>query len=258
MTEVDRAHERLSGPATRRILQRECAQFGNKQYARLAEISVAHLYNLRASARYRNQAAVFEQTRPSGIAIGERCRQFAPIPAGSDPPARVVRLQARACGSRKVQEHHNSAREIGHYDVGETTGRRLTVQVLQEDVARGRAGAEVVWRLKRSVPNTQENPDRADAGLGDDQIWNSVTVNVGNRDHAAGIPGVRWVQYPGSREGPLAIAEVTCSRAELGRRHDVQVSRAAQVREQDLRRAEKGAAVNGVDLCLRPAARLVI
>ena len=59
LAEVDRAHERLSGPATRHIFQREYEQYGNKQYERLAKISVAHLYNLRAGARYRNQAAVF-------------------------------------------------------------------------------------------------------------------------------------------------------------------------------------------------------
>src|SRR5438552_4311538 len=63
LAEVDRVHERLSGPAMRRILEREYQQFGQAQYARLAGISVAHLYNLRRSARYRNQAAVYEPTR---------------------------------------------------------------------------------------------------------------------------------------------------------------------------------------------------
>ena len=74
LAEVDRAHQRLSGPATRRILQREYEQFGNKKYERLAKISVAHLYNLRASAHYRNQAAVFEPTRATASVIGERRR----------------------------------------------------------------------------------------------------------------------------------------------------------------------------------------
>ncbi len=50
LAEVDRAHERLSGPATRHILQREYEHYGNKQYERLEKISMAHLYNLRASA----------------------------------------------------------------------------------------------------------------------------------------------------------------------------------------------------------------
>lgn len=74
LAEVDRAHERLSGPATCHILQREYEQYGDDRYKRLAKISVAHLYNLRASARYRNQAAVFEATRPTAVAIGERRR----------------------------------------------------------------------------------------------------------------------------------------------------------------------------------------
>ncbi len=79
LAEVDRAHARLSGPATRRILEREYELYGRKEYQRLAQISVSHLYNLRASARYRNQAAVFEATRPAAAAIGERRR---PEPQG--------------------------------------------------------------------------------------------------------------------------------------------------------------------------------
>src|SRR5450756_1427717 len=42
---VDAAHENLSGPATRRILEREYRQYGKPEYERLSTISVAHLYN---------------------------------------------------------------------------------------------------------------------------------------------------------------------------------------------------------------------
>jgi hypothetical protein len=49
LIEVDRAHQQLSGPATRRILQREWQVFGRREYAHLAEISAAHVYNLRHS-----------------------------------------------------------------------------------------------------------------------------------------------------------------------------------------------------------------
>jgi transposase InsO family protein len=72
LAEVDRAHDWLSGPATVHILKREHEQFGKADHARLAQISVAHLYNLRRSARYRKLAARWEPTQPSGIAIGER------------------------------------------------------------------------------------------------------------------------------------------------------------------------------------------
>jgi transposase InsO family protein len=72
LAQVDQAHQRLSGPATRRILQREFQQFGKPEFERLARISVSHLYNLRASAAYRRQAAQFATTKPAQIRIGER------------------------------------------------------------------------------------------------------------------------------------------------------------------------------------------
>ena len=50
LVEVDRAHQRLSGPATCCILRREFQTFGRKKFERLAALSVSHLYNLRGSA----------------------------------------------------------------------------------------------------------------------------------------------------------------------------------------------------------------
>jgi transposase InsO family protein len=72
LAEVDRAHDWLSGPATVHILKREHEQFGKADYVRLAGISVAHLYNLRRSTRYRKLAARWEPTQATGIPIGER------------------------------------------------------------------------------------------------------------------------------------------------------------------------------------------
>jgi len=86
LAEVDRAHERLSGPATQRILQREHEEYSKVEYVRLAGISVSHIYNLRDSLRYRRQAAIFEPTRPSANMIGERRR---PEPRGRPGYLRV-------------------------------------------------------------------------------------------------------------------------------------------------------------------------
>jgi len=86
LAEVDRAHGWLSGPATVRIFQREHQQFGKAEYARLGEISVAHLYNLRGSDRYRKLAAKWEPTRPTATLIGER-RQ--PNPRGQPGYLRI-------------------------------------------------------------------------------------------------------------------------------------------------------------------------
>jgi hypothetical protein len=57
-----------------------------RAHERLAKICVAHLYNLRATVRYRNRAAVFEPTRRSAIVIGERRR---PDPQGRPGVLRV-------------------------------------------------------------------------------------------------------------------------------------------------------------------------
>src|SRR5262249_32674547 len=114
LAEVDRAHERLSGPATRRILQREYEQYGNQAYQRLAKISVAHLYNLRASARYRNQAAVFEPTRSSAAAIGERRR---PDPRGRPGFLRVDTVHQGDWGGAKGVYHINAVDAVTQWQV---------------------------------------------------------------------------------------------------------------------------------------------
>lgn len=74
LAEVDRAHQRLSGPATRRILERALKTFGQQEFLRLARISVSHLYNLRASVAYRRLAVQWNATKPTAVSIGERRR----------------------------------------------------------------------------------------------------------------------------------------------------------------------------------------
>jgi transcriptional regulator with XRE-family HTH domain len=80
LASVDEAHGRLSGPATQKILQREFHDFGDRRYERLAQISVAHLYRLRQSRIYRERRIVYQPTRATTVAIGER---RAPATGGS-------------------------------------------------------------------------------------------------------------------------------------------------------------------------------
>jgi len=79
LASVDEAHETLSGPATRRILERELLLYKRPEYERLAGISVAHLYNLRHHQRYRERLLTYTRTRPTVVPIGERRR---PQPQG--------------------------------------------------------------------------------------------------------------------------------------------------------------------------------
>ena len=71
LARVDEAHETLSGPATRRILQREYHEFGRAGFERLASISVAHLYNLRKQRRYRECRLAYTRTKAAKVGIGE-------------------------------------------------------------------------------------------------------------------------------------------------------------------------------------------
>jgi transposase InsO family protein len=76
---VDAACDTLSGPATAHLLRRAFTEYGDVRFARLATVSVAHLYNLRACDTYRRQRVVRTATRPSSNPIGTR---RAPAPEG--------------------------------------------------------------------------------------------------------------------------------------------------------------------------------
>jgi hypothetical protein len=69
---LDEAHGPLSGPATRKLLDRACYDFDDRQYQRLAVLSVAQLYRLRQSRAYRQRRVAYQPTRPTAVSIGER------------------------------------------------------------------------------------------------------------------------------------------------------------------------------------------
>ncbi len=128
---VDRAHERLSGPATRCILKRAYEKFGRQEYARLAKISVAHLYNLRQSPRYRQQAAVFEPTRPSAVSIGERRK---PDPQGRAGFLRVDTVHQGDWDGAKGVYHINAVDTVTQWQVvgcGSKISERHLLPVLE-------------------------------------------------------------------------------------------------------------------------------
>lgn len=72
LAHTDTLHGTLSGPATKKLMERACEVFGERGYERLATISVAHLYNLRKRSGYQRQRRVWTKTRPVTLPIGER------------------------------------------------------------------------------------------------------------------------------------------------------------------------------------------
>ena len=55
LVEVDVLHNTLSGPATKKIMERAFLVFGDPRFERLAGISISHLYNLRGSKPYQTK-----------------------------------------------------------------------------------------------------------------------------------------------------------------------------------------------------------
>jgi len=111
---LDEAHETLSGPATRKLLQRECYDFGDRRYARLAQISVAHLYRLRQSQTYRRRRVRYEKTRPVQVAIGERRR---PDPQGRPGYLRVDTVHQGDLDGVKGIYHINAVDEVTQWEI---------------------------------------------------------------------------------------------------------------------------------------------
>lgn len=117
---VDEAHETLSGPATRRILQREYQDYGKPEFERLAAISVAHLYNLRHHQRYRERRLHYTKTRPTAVSIGERRR---PDPQGQPGYVRVDTVHQGDRPAAKGVYHINAVDEVTQWQIVAATAR---------------------------------------------------------------------------------------------------------------------------------------
>ena len=111
---VDEAHETLSGPATRKILEREYQQYQQREYERLAGISVAQIYRLRRRSAYRQRRLHFTKTRPTAVSIGERRR---PDPQGQPGFLRVDTVHQGDRDGVKGVYHINAVDEVTQWQV---------------------------------------------------------------------------------------------------------------------------------------------
>lgn len=118
---MDSLHETPSGPTMKKLCERAYAVFGDQDYQRLAQISVAHLYNLRASAGYRGQRREYTKTRPvNSNAIGERRK-----PQPQDKPG-YLRIDSVHQGDQdgiKGLYHINAVDEVTQFQVVFTVER---------------------------------------------------------------------------------------------------------------------------------------
>lgn len=128
---VDTAHEGLSGPAVRRILQREYGVFGKAEFQRLAQISAAHIYNLRRAGAYRRHRIVMHHTRARQVPIGERRK---PDPQGQPGYLRVDTVHQGHHDGQSGLYHLNAVDTVTQWQVVgavETISERHLVPVLE-------------------------------------------------------------------------------------------------------------------------------
>lgn len=114
LAETDNLHERLSGPATKRLFQRAYEVYGDARFVRLKKISVGHLYNLRASKPYKLRCLSISKTRPTKINIGLRRK---PQPRGRPGYLRVDTVHQGDRDKAKGVYHINIVDEVTQWEI---------------------------------------------------------------------------------------------------------------------------------------------
>jgi transposase InsO family protein len=135
LAHTDTLHGTLSGPATKKLMERAFKVFGEPRYERLATISVAHLYNLRKRSGYQRQRRVWTKTRPVTLPIGER---RAPAPNNRPGYLRVDSVHQGDQDGVKGLYHINAVDCVTQYE-GVATCERISeaflIPVLEELLA---------------------------------------------------------------------------------------------------------------------------
>ena len=111
---VDKWHGNLSGPATKRILDREYSEYGQAVYERVAGISVAQLYRFRSSESYRKSNTTWQPTRPTIIPIGQRRK---PQPQGRPGFLRIDTVHQGDRDGIKGLYHINAVDEVTQWEI---------------------------------------------------------------------------------------------------------------------------------------------
>jgi len=114
LAQTDNAHGRLCGPATRAILLRQYAVYGDQCFVRLKDISSAHIYRLRRSRAYQKLAQTYSKTRSVARAIGIRRK---PNPQGRPGYIRVDTVHQGDLNGVKGVYHINLVDEVTQWEI---------------------------------------------------------------------------------------------------------------------------------------------
>jgi hypothetical protein len=115
---TDELHGWLSGPAIKKILEREYRVYGKGEFQNLSEISVSQIYNLRLSKGYRGKR--FTHTRSVASRIGERAR---PEPQGQPGHIRIDTVHQGDREGQKGVYHINAVDEVTQWEIVASVSR---------------------------------------------------------------------------------------------------------------------------------------
>ena len=112
LAKTDELHGWLSGPATKKILEREYEVYGQAQFENISRVSVAQIYNLRGSKRYRGKRYV--HTKPVVSRIGERVK---PESQGRPGHIRIDTVHQGDLEKQKGVYHINAVDEVTQWEI---------------------------------------------------------------------------------------------------------------------------------------------
>jgi len=118
LARTDELHGWLSGPATKKIMEREHEVYGHTEFEHISRISVAHLYNLRRSSHYRTMTRRFTKTKHSVSPIGERAK---PYPNGQPGHIRIDTVHQGDTDDHKGVYHINAVDEVIQWEIVAST-----------------------------------------------------------------------------------------------------------------------------------------
>ena len=114
LARTDELHDWLSGPATKKIMEREYEVYGDAKFSNICRISVAHLYNIRRSRLYLEITRRFTRTKPVVSKIGERGK---PDPQGRPGYIRIDTVHQGDINGQKGVYHVNAVDEVVQWEI---------------------------------------------------------------------------------------------------------------------------------------------
>jgi len=120
LADVDRVVDDASGTMVKSFCLRMYSVYGDQRFARLANISVSHLYNLRKDKVYQRCRHKFTKTAAIKLNIGERCK---PQPNGEPGHLRVDSVHQGDMDGKKGVYHINSVDEVTQLEIVVTVER---------------------------------------------------------------------------------------------------------------------------------------